>query len=235
MPDELQPGGLAYVLHEPAQPNRVRRDPRQTAPVLGWLHPGVVMKILQGPFHDDDIVWWQVASTYAGVNGWTMGSQAGQVFLAPIPMGSICPLSVTSRLNPGDRAMVMLDPPKPNHVRPEPKLNSPAFPTVLNPGDDMLVLHGAACNDHITWRQIAVPPDLVGWTGEGDIGHYWLEPVVISHNTQPAGQYYRVRTGDTLNKIALAFGTNLERLVAVNPGITHPDQIAVDQRVWIPG
>ena len=99
----------------------------------------------------------------------------------------------------------------------------------------VLVLHGAACDDHITWRQIAAANDLVGWTGEGDIGHYWLEPVVIGGNTKPAGQYYRARAGDTLNKIATHFGKSLEQVVTANPGITNPAQIGFDQRVWIPG
>jgi len=235
MTHELQPGVLAYVLHEPPLPNRVRNDHSPDASVLGWLHPGVVMEIIQGPVTVGDVVWWQVQSTYAGVSGWTMGSQAGQAFLAPIPLWSTCPLSVTSRLNIGDRAMVSLDPPNPNHVRPEPRLSSPAFERLLNPGDEMLVLHGAACNDHITWRQIAATNDLVGWTGEGDIGHYWLEPVVIGHDTQPAGHYYKVQAGDTLHKIATHFGKSLEQVVAANPGITNPAQIEIDQRVWIPG
>ena len=235
MTHELQPGVLAYVLHEPPLPNRVRSDHRLDAAVVGWLHPGVVMKIVQGPVTLGNVVWWQVQSTYAGVSGWTMGSQAGQPFLAPIPLWSTCPLSVTSRLNLGDRAMVSLEPPNPNHVRVEPRLTAPAFERLLNPGDEMMILQGAACNDHITWRQIAAPNDLVGWTAEGDIAHYWLEPIVIGHNTQPAGHYYRAQIGDTLNKIATYFGKNVEQVITANPHITHPHQIEVDQRVWIPG
>ena len=73
----------------------------------------------------------------------------------------------------------------------------PAFERLLNPGDEMMILHGAACNDHIAWRQIAATNDLVGWTSEGDIGHYWLEPIMIGHNTQPAGHDYRAQTDDT--------------------------------------
>lgn len=44
MTHELQPGVLAYVLHEPPLPNRVRSDHNLDAAVVGWLHPGVVMK-----------------------------------------------------------------------------------------------------------------------------------------------------------------------------------------------
>jgi LysM domain len=194
-----------------------------------------VMEIIQGPIEIGNVVWWQVQSTYAGISGWTKGSQAGKAFIAPIPEWSTCPLSVTSRLNPGDRAMVTLKPDKPNHVRPEPRISSPAYGRLLNPGEEMIILEGVGCDDHITWRQIAATNDLVGWTGEGDIHHYWLEPVVIGHNSQPAGQYHKVRAGDTLSEIATRFGKNLEQVVTANPAITNPAQIEVDQRLWIPG
>ena len=71
MTHELQPGVLAYVLHEPPLPNRVRSDHHLDAAVVGWLYPGVAMKIIQGPVELGNVVWWQVQSTYAGVSGWT--------------------------------------------------------------------------------------------------------------------------------------------------------------------
>jgi LysM repeat protein len=50
----------------------------------------------------------------------------------------------------------------------------------------------------------------------------------------PAKKVYIVQPGDTLTRIAIQFGVTEAALVAANPGL-NPDQIAVGQRLVIPG
>ena len=47
-------------------------------------------------------------------------------------------------------------------------------------------------------------------------------------------EQYRVRSGDTMKKIARAFGVSLSDLVAANPQITNPDVIRVGEIVHVP-
>lgn len=48
------------------------------------------------------------------------------------------------------------------------------------------------------------------------------------------GQMYTVQAGDTLNSIAQKHGVSLAQLVAVNPELTNPNQIVVNQKLCIP-
>ncbi|MEZ4861780.1 MAG: LysM peptidoglycan-binding domain-containing protein [Caldilineaceae bacterium] len=50
---------------------------------------------------------------------------------------------------------------------------------------------------------------------------------------QYGGNFYRVRSGDTLSGIAAAFGTSMWRLESIN-GISNPNYIYVGEvlRVW---
>lgn len=45
-------------------------------------------------------------------------------------------------------------------------------------------------------------------------------------------RYYRIRSGDTLDLIALRFGTTVDRLLVLNPGI-EPTALTPGQRVRI--
>ncbi|MFN8445643.1 MAG: hypothetical protein U0175_32930 [Caldilineaceae bacterium] len=54
MTHKLQPGTLAYVLHESPQANLVRSTHILDAAVDGRLHPGVIMEIIQGSVYDDN-------------------------------------------------------------------------------------------------------------------------------------------------------------------------------------
>jgi LysM repeat protein len=49
----------------------------------------------------------------------------------------------------------------------------------------------------------------------------------------PAGDYYTVKAGDTLSKIAAAHGTTVDRLMAWNRDIENPNQIEVGQRIRV--
>lgn len=53
--------------------------------------------------------------------------------------------------------------------------------------------------------------------------------------TPPAfSDQYRVRSGDTMRKIARAFGVSLAALIAANPQIKDPDRIKVGQVIHVP-
>ncbi|MBE3555458.1 MAG: SafA/ExsA family spore coat assembly protein [Firmicutes bacterium] len=49
-----------------------------------------------------------------------------------------------------------------------------------------------------------------------------------------SGYLYRVRSGDTLYKIAKRFGIPLRRLIAANPQIKDPDKIYPGQKICVP-
>ena len=45
-------------------------------------------------------------------------------------------------------------------------------------------------------------------------------------------QFYRLRTGETLSDVAIRFGTTVEELLALNPGI-EPTNLNVGQRIRV--
>ena len=45
-------------------------------------------------------------------------------------------------------------------------------------------------------------------------------------------RFYRLRTGETLSDVAIKFGTTVEQLLALNPGI-EPTNLIVGQRVRV--
>jgi len=60
------------------------------------------------------------------------------------------------------------------------------------------------------------------------------EPAVEPTGTPVFSELYRVRSGDTMRKIARVFGVPLAALVAANPHIIDPDIIRVGQVVHVP-
>ena len=50
--------------------------------------------------------------------------------------------------------------------------------------------------------------------------------------TPPAGQYYRIQSGDTFSSVALKFNTTVEQLQALNPGV-DPHVLTVGQRIRV--
>ena len=60
------------------------------------------------------------------------------------------------------------------------------------------------------------------------------QPVSPSAPPTSFSDQYRVRSGDTLSKIARAFGVSLAALVAANPQIRDPDRIKVGQIIHVP-
>jgi LysM repeat protein len=45
-------------------------------------------------------------------------------------------------------------------------------------------------------------------------------------------RYYRLKTGETLSDVAIKFGTTVEQLLALNPGV-RPTNLTVGQRIRV--
>lgn len=63
----------------------------------------------------------------------------------------------------------------------------------------------------------------------------YVPSAVVEPTAAPCVQaYYTVKAGDTLGKIAAAYGVTVEMILAANPQITNPDVIDVGQVIEIP-
>src|ERR1044072_2136383 len=60
----------------------------------------------------------------------------------------------------------------------------------------------------------------------------WMTPRVAPKPAS-APQYYRVRAGDVLSRIASRFNTTVTRLLKLNPKIKDADKINIDQRLRV--
>ncbi len=88
-----------------------------------------------------------------------------------------CPEARPSRLHVGMGARVTGVPALPNRVRAAPGLDKPRVGW-LQVGEPMDVLGGPACASGMVWWKIrSRRSGLVGWTAEGDVDNYWLEPL----------------------------------------------------------
>ncbi len=88
-----------------------------------------------------------------------------------------CPGTYFSRLHVGDKAYVSYDPPWRNNVRSNPSLSA-TLVGGLEPGEEMEIMDGPVCADHMVWWKIrALNNILTGWTSEGDNDNYWLVPL----------------------------------------------------------
>lgn len=65
------------------------------------------------------------------------------------------------------------------------------------------------------------------------IGQNICIPQRPAYPTCPQGNYYRIKSGDTLYKIAKYYNISLDDLVEANPSI-DPDKLAVGQTICIP-
>ena len=102
------------------------------------------------------------------------------------PGNNVC-AGLASRLGVGSQARVL--PGLPNNVRATPS-TSAALVGTLPGGSVFSVTGGPTCAEGILWWQIYAN-GLVGWTGEGQGGAYWVEPVgSTSYGTATVTAYY---------------------------------------------
>jgi LysM repeat protein len=57
-------------------------------------------------------------------------------------------------------------------------------------------------------------------------------PTTTGTTTVQQKQFYRLRSGETLSDVAIRFGTTVEDLLALNPGI-EPTNLNVGQRIRV--
>ncbi|MBI1281963.1 MAG: SH3 domain-containing protein [Anaerolineaceae bacterium] len=152
------------------------------SPALGCPQPGIAYAdVLTGGF--------QFIITYAGtVYDYRVSDDKSIVVLcgtAPAP-ASIPPCPppndanfLAPRLSKGIQARVIANG-LPNVIREQPGSSSKLLGQIP-PNDTLIVIDGPRCTtlDKIVWWQINYN-NLIGWTGEGQGGTYWLEPADIS-------------------------------------------------------
>jgi hypothetical protein len=164
MPSRLTAGGVGRVTL--GLPNRLRNQPSMGAGVLTTVPGGGTFAVISGPVCDSSaIAWWQI--NYNGMVGWTAEGQGNVYWLEPF--NGTCAMS--PRLAAGRTGRVT--PGLPNTLR-----TLPAAGQTLGQipaGEAFTVLGGPQCANGIWWWQVQYG-SIIGWTGEGQNGTYWLEP-----------------------------------------------------------
>lgn len=91
--------------------------------------------------------------------------------------------NLATRLSIGLRARVTTFPPQANALNSQPARPSRDPRSVLlgtiPVGGTMTLLNGPVCNDGVLWWQVNYN-GVIGWTGEGENGVYWLEPLAAA-------------------------------------------------------
>lgn len=231
----LQKNGLAFVLHEPPLPNRVRSQPTtQSSIILGWLPPGIAMTITDGPVEANGLLWWKIQSDLARLAGWTPERDESSFFLGPIEEQTFCTHAVRARLHKGDSAIVSA--PLPVHVR-----QTPSFEGIITDefttGTELTIVGGPLCANQIVWWNItAVALAQPRWIAEGQANQYFLTPATVNKNGSVAGHYHLVQAGETWGLLAQRFKTTATILQPLNPGLKRPGLVLrAGDRMWIPG
>ena len=80
---QLQIGERAVVNTDPPIPNRIRKEAGGDNAIVGYIEPGEVVKILDGPICLSKWVWWQVSSLSTGLTGWTSEGDGVDYWLLP--------------------------------------------------------------------------------------------------------------------------------------------------------
>ncbi len=89
--------------------------------------------------------------------------------------GVVCPNSYPTRLQQGDRAYVLPEPPLANTVRNAPRRNGTRIGRI--PVREMMtILDGPQCADGWIWWYVDAESGVTGWVAEGDWENYWLQP-----------------------------------------------------------
>jgi hypothetical protein len=170
-------------------PNNLRSQPFASGAYLGEIPAQAIFLVLDGPRCSSDGAWWYV--NYNGTAGWTLEGQGGEYFLEPLslvtaqaslaptlaplsppPTPIVCNPAMPSRLIVGQQARVT--PGIPNNLRAQAG-SSGQLLGEIPAGGIFRVLAGPSCASGVAWWQVDYN-GLVGWTGEGADGDYWLEP-----------------------------------------------------------
>lgn len=94
----------------------------------------------------------------------------------PTPGPTGCAGAPPTRLQRGQRAYVLPQPPLPNRVFREPNRQSPLVGRIP-PQAAMTLLDGPRCGESSIWWYVQADNGVIGWTAEGQPGEYWLAPL----------------------------------------------------------
>lgn len=230
----LQKNQLAFVLHDPPLPNRVRRTPSTSnGAIVGSIPPGVVMLMLEGPVEANGLLWWKVRSNLQRVEGWTPERDGSSFFVAPVEERALCTHAVRTRLHKGDGALVTTS--RAINVREAPSLEG-AITDAFAPGAELNVVGGPLCANNIVWWNIsAAQLTQPRWVAEAQEGQGFLTPTSVNKNGAPAGQVHLVARGETWAIIAQRFGKTSTLLQNMNLGLKRPGLLLqAGDRMWIP-
>ncbi len=76
-------GMRAYTNNDPPVPNRLREEAGVDFDIVGYIQPGEIVRIEEGPACADGWVWWKV-TTDGGYTGWTAEGDANEYWLIPL-------------------------------------------------------------------------------------------------------------------------------------------------------
>ena len=80
----LAAGSQARVAQDSTTPNRVRSGPSTADEIIVLLHPGSVMKLIEGPICADGLIFWKVENeAIPGGVGWTAEGDGQEYWLEP--------------------------------------------------------------------------------------------------------------------------------------------------------
>jgi hypothetical protein len=174
---QLRLGDSAYVDYEGGR-NSLRDTP-DTHPsdnIIGYIYPGEVVEIVDGPVCNYGWVLWEVLTTRYEI-GWTPETNGVDFWLLPLTSRPICSGTLPTRLVEGEKAFVMEEFDLSNFIRETPKIGSHII-SRIQPGGKMLVLEGPVCADGSNWWKVqAETTNVIGWTRENDAGRYFLAPI----------------------------------------------------------
>ncbi|MCU0497754.1 MAG: SH3 domain-containing protein [Anaerolineae bacterium] len=172
-------------------PNVMRELPGRSAAYMTDIPVGGVFTVVDGPRCSEQFTWWRV--DYNGTIGWTVESDGTEYWLEPFDPNAtptptsdfapitpvICSEAIPPRLTPNSFARVTEG--EPNNVRAEP---SPGAIRVgqIPGGESFYVLEGPVCTSNLAWWRVRYE-DIEGWTPEGQVSEYWLEPVMVNFPT----------------------------------------------------
>jgi len=80
----LKIGDRAFVSYDPLLANNIRHGPYKGSTLLGKIHPGDDLTIIDGPSCSNGWIWWKIISSADDITGWTAEGDEIGYWLVPI-------------------------------------------------------------------------------------------------------------------------------------------------------
>ncbi len=136
----------------------LREEASTHSPVVSRLANGVLVLVLDGPFQNDGLYWWQVETVNKQLAGMVAEGLPEEPWLEPA-LGAIAPVNRDPVV--GDRVLVSI---ARLNLRESPSLNA-AVVEVITEGSEFIVLEGPLERDNYTWYRVRLMNgELNGWS-----------------------------------------------------------------------